>query len=136
MRKRLLPSLALLVVAANLLAPQRIVSYSACCYGEDGRLKAGISCCGLSAPEDAKAGFLYQHRPCCDPKVQELRGPASPALESAPVLTAERLLGAAFAAGSPVLAPVAAGYPEPLDIPYTSPPFHLTVLQLQPRLNL
>ena len=57
-----------LAVTANLLVPQQIVRYRACCYDVNGKL--ALHLCGCQT--DNKEPALSTKRRCCDPLITQL----------------------------------------------------------------
>ena len=67
---------SILAIAANLLVPQKIVTYAPCCYGPDGALSVS-SCCAR------KSARPTMHGVCCDPVEHQLRAAPAPAMDAA-----------------------------------------------------
>jgi hypothetical protein len=91
-----------LALLANLLMPQQLVRYNACCKPQAD--KPVSMCCGMNSASDAK-GSLRVHRNCCDPiKITLRSGPASVAT-STEVCEATTLTGIALPATREVAVP-------------------------------
>jgi hypothetical protein len=121
-----------LAIAANLLVPQRLISYRACCYGEDGRLLADsqMHCKDLSAP------VRISGPDCCAPEECQLR-PTAPSDSVAPEMPPPGNADQSPALVADVTLPSAMDAPLsrrfPLD---TGPPGAAAILSLHSRLNL
>lgn len=118
--------LSIAVLVANLLVPQRLVSYSPCCYAEDGTLATCLP------PPATRIGDN-----CCDPIVKVLRHGAPAQTVRVTPQKAERVwLDAAQAAPVLPVPPVPFEVTLAADLQATGPPGAARVLQYHSRLNL
>jgi hypothetical protein len=118
--------LSMAVLVANLLVPQRVVSYNPCCYSEDGTLASCLP------PPETRIGDN-----CCDPIVKVLRHSAPAQTVRVAPQKAERvwLSAAPPAFVSPVaLVPTELAVAKGLQA--TGPPGASAVLEHHSRLNL
>ena len=121
-----------LAIMANLLVPQRLLVYPACCYDAQGHLLARSEmCCGR---EDAKERVSGPD--CCAPTEYELR-PTPPAVSLIPD-TDLPLSSGHVAMPLPADAPMTlvAALPLVSSLWKTGPPGYDGLLALQSRLNL
>jgi len=133
MSRAVLSILACLAIAANLLVPQRLLFYKACCYGEDGRLLADSA-----MPCKKQNGTERISGPdCCAPRECQLR----PAAPSDSVVSGHQtprgLDHAAVLPSSPVPLQLASLlHLTPRLLTCAGPPGGAELLSLQSRLNL
>jgi len=122
--------LAISAITANLLLPQRLISYETCCYDESGFVTA---CC--RAQPSAKLPLII-HSSCCDPIERTLRHGESPQIVPSQKVDSE--IGFDV---PPLLAP-GADPPFSLQpseralVQSTGPPLQSDVLQQHSRLNI
>jgi len=133
MSRAVLAILMCLATAANLLVPQRLLFYNACCYGDDGRLlpDSAMKCKTLTGTERISGPD------CCAPTECVLR-PAPPSDSVVPDHQSPTGLDqAALLPASPMPFELAAAVHIATRLPACAgPPGSAELLALQSRLNL
>jgi len=117
---------AVAIIAANLLLPERLVSYRPCCYDENGNLTC--------AQKPSSAPVV--HGDCCDPLIHDLRS-TPPPIDTNVKFLAHAPADEALPASSPVpLLPIS-DLDSTLAMPLVlGPPDTPDVLPLHCRFNI
>ena len=120
---------AVAIIAANLLLPERLVSYRSCCYDERGNI-ASCACEITVVP-----GAII-HGDCCDPIVHQLRSAPAPAVVHAKIAT-DVPASDALPAPVPALLPLDSDQISTAVVELdTGPPGPVDLLPLHCRLNV
>lgn len=118
-------------ITTNLLIPQQLVSYHACCYSADGQLIVGqCECSRRAAKGDGISAPLSD---CCKPIITQLRDSVAQIACPAPVEALPLGMLVQPVEMTPLIVPAISPVATVLD---TGPPIEVGFLKLHARFNI